>query len=226
MTSTINQPLHQSSLKSYASSVAAQSRQNPCLQNLNNFLQDDTTNRHTCRLMSLEFSSNPESPHRRNLELDSLASLLCRTPRRGDDEVYGTVLFVEDLSSQIIETLGSLFDIDPLFFASHIDTFKTSIATARPSMATLPSTTRSHNFVNLHYHRVIELDNLGSHHILLRDMNVPRKVKLLPQLKGINVGLARHCCSVMNIERKDRPWLGEKILIRKRRFLSLILKSI
>ncbi|KAG6989790.1 hypothetical protein G7Y79_00064g094130 [Physcia stellaris] len=137
--------------------------------------------------------------------------LLLRNENTETRDVKGRILIIEDLSNDVVEILGSMLGIDPLFFASHIDSFEDQIATTRPSTAILPSTLRSQNFVNLPYHRVVELElgSLESEKGLLRDMNVPRKVAILPTLKGINVGLARNCCSILKTETRDGLWLGE-----------------
>ena len=188
--------------------MAARTQWNPCLRNLCRFLQNDTASQHACRIVCLEYSSVSGPPSRRSIDLDDLA-LLLRTTTKEKDDLCGRLLIVEDVSSDVVETLGSLLEIDPLFFASHIDTFQIDIATTRPSTVTLPSTMRSQNFLNLHYHRVIEIENLESKKILHRDMNVPRKVKILPRLQGSIIGLVRHCCSTLNTEGKDGHWIGK-----------------
>ena len=188
--------------------MAARTQWNPCLRNLCQFLQNDTASQRACRIVCLEFSSVSSSPSRRSIDLNDLALLLCTTTKERDD-LCGRLLIVEDVSSDVVETLGSSLEIDPLFFASHIDTFQIDIATTRPSTVTLPSTMRSQNFLNLHYHRVIEFENLETKKILHRDMNVPRKVKILPRLQGRSIGLARHCCSTLKTEGKDGLWIGK-----------------
>lgn len=199
-------------IRSYKSYVTARAQRNPCLRDLCEFLQNDIGSQGACRIACLEFSPQSGPPTRRSLDLDGLGSLL-RNTARGREDLCGRIMIVEDLSSDVVETLGSLLSIDPLFFASHIGTFQRNIATIRPSTVTLPSTTRSQKFLNLHYHRVIEIEELKSKQSLSRDMNVPRKVKVLPPLKGINVGLARHCCSILRIEGKDGLWLGSSYRI-------------
>ena len=199
--------------RSYKSFVAARTQWNPCLKNLSDFLHNDAAGQHTCRITSLEFSSESDSPSQRSLDPDNLASEICKATREGED-LCGRLLIVEDLSNHVLETLGSLLKIDPLFFASHVDTFQIDMATTRPSTVTLPSTTHSQNFLNLHYHRVVEFENLESRQVLHRDMNVPRKVKILPRAKGSNIGLVRHCCSILKTEGRDGRWLG------KRRFIG------
>ena len=214
-TLAVNQTGSQDQIMSYKSFVAARAQRNSCLQNLCDFLQNNTKSQHACRIVCLEFSSASGPPSCRSLDLDGLALLLQSTAKERDN-FCGRLLIVEDLSSDIVETLGSTLNIDPIFFASHIDTFQVDIAATRPSTAILPSTARSQNFLNLHYHRVLEFEHLKSKQVLLRDMNVPRKVKILPRLKGIDVGLARHCCSTLKTEGKDGSWLGERILINQR----------
>lgn len=199
-------------MRSYKSFVAARTQRNSCLQKLCDFLQNDTASQHACRIVCLEFSSASGPPNRRSLDLDDLTSLLSVTTKRQDD-LCGRLLIVEDLSTDVVETLGSMLDIDPFFFASHIDTFQPDMATTRPSTAALPSTMRSQNFLNLHYHRVIKFENLEYKNVLLRDMNVPRKVKILPRTKGCHFGLARHCCSTLKTEGKDGLWLGKRDFI-------------
>lgn len=210
----MNEISNQDQIRSYKSFVAARTQRNSCLQNLCEFLQNDKVGRNACRIVCLEFSTSGP-PSRRSLDLAGLELLLCDATKTRDD-LRGRLLIIEDLSSDVVETLGSLLNIDPLFFASHIDTVRIDAAVTRPSTATLPSTTRSQNFLNLHYHRVIEFEHLESKLKLLRDMNVPRKVRILPRLKGIHVGLARHCCSTLKTEGRDGLWLGKRDLINHR----------
>ena len=200
---------------SYKSYIQSRTQWNPCLKNLSTFLHDDSASQHLCQITSLEFSSASGVPSRRNLDLDSLTLLLRGTAKENDD-TCGRILIVEDSSNHVLETLGSSLEIDPLFFASHIDTFQIDISTTRPSTVTLPSTTRSQNFINLHYHRVVEFENLDSSQVLHRNMNVPRKVNILPRLKGINIGLVRHCCSILKTQGRDGLWLGRGILMDHR----------
>lgn len=181
---------------SYQSYVAARTRRNPCLQNLSKFLADERQSRNQCRIACLEFSSASPTPSSKSLDLESLAHLLHNRTKE-NNSLQGRILIVEDLSKDIIQLLGPILNIDPFFFASHIDAPQTDMITTRPYMATLPSMARSQNFLNLHYHRVVEFESRLSKGKLLQDMNVPRKVKALPSIKGVNTGLARHCCSIL-----------------------------
>ena len=132
-----------------------------------------------------------------------------------NDNLREQISIIEDPSKDIIQMLGSNLNIDPFFFASDIDAPQSEIVTTRPYMATLPSAVKSHNFLTLHYHRALEFERRPKEPSL-RDMNVPRKVKALPSIKNVNIGLARHCCPIMRTEGKDGLWLGERICANRR----------
>ena len=214
-TSRVNQTRNDDQNFSYKSYVRERTQWNPCLKHLSDFLHNDSARQHLCHITSLEFSSTSGRPSRRNLDLDSLTLMLRRTTKENDD-ICGRILIVEDSSNHVLETLGSLLNIDPLFFASHVHTLQIDIKTTRPSTVTLPSTIRSQNFMNLHYRRLVEFENLESSQVLHRDMNVPRKVNILPRLKGINIGLVQHCCSILETQGRDGLWLGIRDLMNRR----------
>lgn len=71
---------------------------------------------------SLEFSSASEPSSRRSLDSDSL-TLILRDGVKETNDLCGRLLIAEDLSADVVETLGSLLNIDPLFFVSHIEIF-------------------------------------------------------------------------------------------------------
>lgn len=216
-TSCMNQSCNDDHDSSYKSYVQARTQWNPCLKKLSDFLHDDSASQHPCHITSLDFSSASGVPSRRNLDLDSLTLLLSGTIQ-GKDKTCGRLLIVEDSSNQVLETVGSSLNIDPLFFASHVHTLQVDISTTRPSTVTLPSRTRSQHFMNLHYRRLVEFENLEDSEVLYREMNVPRKVKILPRLKGINVGLVQHCCSILQTQGRDGLWLGTRDLMDYRGF--------
>ena len=195
-------------LQSYTSFVAARSLRNPCFQKLSSFLQDGSAKHNSCRIVCLEFTSAPGPSKRSSIHPDDLATLL-GSKCKATNDIRGRLLLIEDVSRDVIETLGSMLNVDPFFFASHVDTSKVELATSRPSIAILPSTTRFQNFLNLHYHRVLELENKNTDRLLLRDMNISRSVKLSPYIKGAKIGLARHCCSILKTETSDGHWLGK-----------------
>lgn len=201
--------------KSYRSFVAGRAQpsiylhRSIYLHNLRNFLQNDTVSQCACHMAYLEFSAGNRSPSRQNLDHNSLVAILGNQVK-GRNNICGRLLIVENVFKDIVETLGSLLNIDPFFFASHMDTSEVDVTKTRLQTATLPSTKRSQTFLNLHYHRVIEFEHLQPERKMLRGMNVPRKVKILAPLKGVYLGLARHCCLILKAEVKYRLWLGMK----------------
>ena len=198
---------NQADLYPYRSFVAAQTRLSPCLGHLLGFLSNESSTRYSCRIACLEFSTVSGAPTNKSLNMDDLASLLhCESNRNND--IQGRIVIVEDLTRDIVELLGSTLNIDPFFFANHIDVFQPDIATPRPYMARLPSKASAKDSLVLHYHRVLQFNSPTSERILVQAMNVPRKVKLLPNAKGARIGLARHCCSVLKTVGKDGLWIG------------------
>lgn len=57
---------------------------------------------------------------------------------------------------------------------------------------------------------MLEFENRPPKGTLIQEMNVQRKVKVLPSIKGVDIGFARHCCSVLQTSGKDGLWLGNK----------------
>lgn len=200
-------------IRSYQSRVAEQCLRDPCLQSLSQFLSNNNLYRNACLIACLEFSSVSANPYREDLDLKNLDSLL-NNKVRGSKEIQGRLLLIEDLSKDVIELLGSSLNIDPFFFASHLDIPQPHIATTRPYAVTLPSVNRSQNFFTLHYHRVLALENTAIKDRLLRDMNVPRKLKIIPSVQGVDLGLARHCCSILETVGRDGLWLGKRYSCR------------
>lgn len=189
---------------SYRSYVEARTRRNSFLQNLLKFLTSDDSRQRTCQIACIEFSSLSGMAIRKRLDFNTFESLLIdRT-----NGIQGRLYIVEDLHPDIIETLGSVLNLDPFFFASHIDVAKIDIRQKRPCTASLPSMTKFQDFLTLRYHRVFEFEHPPPRKRLRRDMNVPRKVMMLPSFKGVNLGLARHCCSISRVIETNGIWLG------------------
>ena len=199
--------------ESYKTLVARRTSPNPCLQDLSSFLSRKIVCQRAFRAVCMEFFTENRPPYSQRIDLNSLTSLLSNT-RKGSNDCCGRILIIEDPCQDVVEILGSMLDIDPLFFASHIDTHEEiNMTTARPSVTTLPSTARSQNFLNLHYQRVIQCDNPRPRQTLLRNMNLRRKVKMLPQTGGITIGLVRHCCSILETIGPDGLRLGMSVLL-------------
>ena len=211
----------------YGRLVRAQTRQNPCLENLRNFLSDGRELRNVCRIESLEFFADHASPVRRNIDVSKLdfkghldlgsqtekpeespMESDCESSRDDTDNLLGRLLIVEDLTRGVVEALGGWLDIDPMFFASHIHSPWVNARTQTPDAATLPSRTRPHVYTNIHYHRTITFKDVSLHaRKLLRTANVHRKVIILPSIKGTRIGLVQQCVSVYKTV-TNRGWIG------------------
>lgn len=204
--------------RSYHDYVFEQSLRNPCLQNLCQFLHLDRSMQ-PCRVTCLEFYPD-RAPVQTDLDLAELQTLLDGINDDADD-VLGRLLVVEDLSRSVIEILGAALSIDPLFFGSHISSPKMEVTRPLPSTVTLPSKMKKQNFVCLQYHRVLEFENdpgvLGR---VVRDGNVPRKVVILPPIKGKYIGLAQFCCSTLLTRTPNDKWLGETTQSRKHAWID------
>ena len=194
--------------QSYSSYVVAQSKRNPCLQNLCQFISGDCRE-YDCKIVSLEFFAQDEKPRRTDLDPLELEALL-------NTDVYGCqgrLIIVEDLSTAIIETLGSYLDIDPLFFASHVHGPTVDIASSKPSIAILPSKALTQNFLSVQYQRTVDFGACSpAPRKMLRNSNVPRKIVLLPPIKNRSIGLEQQSCSILLSTTKSKPWLGNRKL--------------
>ena len=125
-------------------------------------------------------------------------------------EPVGEILIIEDLTPDIVEVLGSSFGIDPLFFASHIHTATRRATSQTPDMATLPSRTRPNEYINTLYHRCAVFENTSyTNRSLRRNMNVHRKVTVLPLSDSTNVGLVQHGMSIYKKTLPDGYWFGK-----------------
>jgi hypothetical protein len=191
--------------QSYSDYIYAQSKRNPCLSNLCEFIADGSA-RKTCRIVSLEFHTQNERPRRADLDLLQLEVIV----NDGPSDCQGRIIIVEDLNKALIETLGSSLDIDLLFFASHIHGPGVDTASSTPSVAILPSKVTAQNFLSLQYQRSVDF---GACSVVLRKMfrnsNIPRKVVLLPPVKDIYIGLEQQGCSILLPSTGSKPWLGK-----------------
>ena len=182
--------------------MVAQSERNPCLSNLCNFLADSKLHRNPCRIALLRFLSAAEPPIYQMLDEKLLHSILQDTKENRD--TYGHILILEDLTNDVVEVLGASLNIDPFFFAAHIHAHS---GEQTPQMVCLPSRAKSQNFVNLHYHRVLQLKTLPFSKRFVRDINVPRMIRVLPRVKDLYIGLEQQCCSILQYQCESGGWL-------------------
>lgn len=161
-----------------------------------------------CQIARLEFRRDTVKPQYRRLEFSELSSELSQDNMKMGYETLGQMIVIEDLSPDVVEELGSHLSIDPMFFASHINAAYCDIEWQTPDFATLPSRRLYNNFVNIQYHRAIVLQKEPDLSIkLLRDMNIGRKIVILPPIRSICIALVQHGCSVLRDTRKGGSWL-------------------
>jgi hypothetical protein len=197
--------------KSYIDYVFEQRQRNPCLQNLCHFLEINPAQR-PCRLALLGFPSKGKPLVHHVIKPSDLEATLSemsfREPRTNGGLV-GHILIVEDLRNDVIETLGSTFNIDPLFFASHIYGPYMRISSRKLWAAIQLSRARDQNFLRIQYHQALEFSgNPGTLRKAPPLSNLPRELLTLPPIENKYVGLAQHSCSVILTRMKERSWFG------------------
>ena len=139
--------------------VHAQSQQHPSLRDLRHFLAQAETN--SCRIVCIEFAIVGGELSRSVYDighLDNITKYWISEHNIANGRAINRLLIVEDLNKDVIEALGSTFDIDPLFFSNHID--HPRFNSPEPSSTTgFPSKAYSQNFVTLRYNRGLEFED-------------------------------------------------------------------
>lgn len=199
----------------YSSRVRAQKQRNPCLSDLYEYLCQPGPARHRSRIVCSEFFEHLESPTTRYLSVQDLhGELTGARPIQGPAGLSGSdrkgrIFLVEDASRHTIEELGTVFDIDPWFFASYIHRTWRKTSTQDPSSCSLPSRDKKQSFLSLQYHRTVAFRQKDTElSSLIRDCNLQRKVVILPTIGGERIGLVQHCCSVLLVNRLGQEWNG------------------
>lgn len=206
----------------YQQRVEAQRGRNPCLANLSKFLANPYPGGKPVQLRSLDFFCQNSRPEERKVDAGDVASELAnKTAQPKGRELQGQILILEDLDRTIVEHLGDQLDIDPLFFASHLDSPWITLDVQTPELAVLPSRLRPERFANIHFHQTIlfESSSIPSRKLLL-DSNVDRKVVVLPASSRGCIGLVRRCISVYHTN------TGAKWLSMTKHSYSVLIKLI
>jgi hypothetical protein len=193
----------------YEEYVRSQKDRNPCIASLERFFREEHYD-HRIRIRALDFQKHSRKPQER--EVQDLSAELDEAP---PDEALGKLLIIEDLNKSIIETLGATLNIDPLFFASHLDMPSMELEALAPDKATLPSRLRHEDYVNVHYHRTITFEDTparplpqGYLNLRRRNICIPRKVTIMTPIKKARIGLAQHCVSIHRTVWPGGKWLG------------------
>ncbi|RDW75404.1 hypothetical protein BP6252_06546 [Coleophoma cylindrospora] len=211
-------------MPSYKDRVNEQKKWNPSLHNLCEFLNDTSSKPEDSstgpNIGFIQFNHNDSG--KRKFESSSIEELtkwlstIKEPPNQTNDTKtsLGRLLFVEDLNREVIELIGSKADIDPFFFASHLDGVSLEIDYPRPSTVILPSIARDQNYITLQYQKALEFSNekvdksVQDYDKLNRNCILPRKLTILPETKKKKLGLAQYCCSICLKAIKEDFWLG------------------
>ena len=206
--------------RTYRSYVDAQYARNPCLVYLRDFLHRLQPHRGRCRI--IDFGAMESDQDCRWMEADELAEILRRDsptslnrfPQDNDDgslldKQSNRLLIVENITPEILELLGSSLEIDPTFFASHVDTPKISFDAQTPEVVLLPSQRKSRQYVNIHYHQAFMFDRSRDSlpKTVLLDCNIDRKLGFPFSNKTRFIGLARRVVSILQLSPGSK-WKG------------------
>lgn len=197
----------------YRDYVEALSLRNPSLSALHKFLSNPKARRHGCRLGALDFRKGSQrAVARRKIDIGELYQELHNTAmvkgtKPNSEDLQGRILIMEDLTVHVIELLGAELNLDPTFLAMHLHTVqRKGMQHQIPDDATLPSRSRSTDYMNISYQHATKSDDqkvLGKQ--FLRDAAIDRK---LVYLRSGAFGFAQYCTSVVKVQRSANFWLG------------------
>ena len=197
---------------SYVHRVVAQSRRNPCLSDLCEFLQQPIQTHNQSRTVCIDIFEQPVSVTPRAVSAKDFGAELRRPidhPELLAPDHRGRILIIEDISRPALEELGYIFDIDPWFFASYVHQTWRKSSRQSPANCSLPSREKKQNFLPLHYHRTVALQQKDTAlRSVTRNTNQQRKAVILPSLGGKRIGLVQHCASIMLIDPPGQIWTG------------------
>lgn len=207
--------------RTYRSYVDAQYARNPCLVYLHDFLHRPKPHRGRCRI--IDFGAMESDQDCRPIEVDELTEILRRDSSTDQhkfkkknkdadsllEKQSNRLLIVENITPDIVETLGSGLELDPAFFASHVDTPAISFDAQTPDDVLLPSQRKSRQYINLHYHQAFMFEKLRDSlpKTVLLDCNIDRKIGFPSSKKGRTIGLARRVVSILQLSPGSK-WKG------------------
>lgn len=186
----------------------------PLLQHLDNFMNKPIHRTFPpggpkARIAVLNFCDTGITSQGTFDEVDKFSSFL-----EQDTEKSGTRLFlVEDLSTDLVEILGSRFDVDPAFFAWHVGGM--GWFSRRSSPSTVPgsqSSSKEQSFVKLRYLEARPVlghyDGQAVERYPCLESNVLRKASIM-KLSSVQhaIGMARRHAT-MWMKREGDNWIG------------------
>ncbi|KAG9240821.1 hypothetical protein BJ878DRAFT_264603 [Calycina marina] len=166
------------------------------------------------RIAILDLHSG-KAPTRIDLQTSDSLTRLLSDPGFNHNPVHSRIFVVEDLSRDVIEALGSQYDIDPLFFRRHIlDFLWYNTRDPWTELPNLAHITQEKNYFNIRYmvpkyfqsQESVEaaVEQLGGYNVLRRlEQELSWKVRKLRNIKGSSVGVLRSKTSLWI--RKNKP---------------------
>ncbi|KAH8679633.1 hypothetical protein BGZ60DRAFT_427955 [Tricladium varicosporioides] len=167
------------------------------------------------RVAILDFSEDGEKPTRKDIQSSAALRELFSDHDFNHDPAYARLIIVEDLSRDVIETLGAQYDIDPLFFRSQVSDYlwyKTEDAWVE--LNDLDHVAAERNFFNIRYMRPRYFtteksiddakEELGTFNVLRRlEQDLSWRVRQMRKPKGATVGVVRSKTSLWL--RRNKP---------------------
>ncbi|TLD04342.1 uncharacterized protein PgNI_12017 [Pyricularia grisea] len=162
-------------------------------------------------IIALDFdSTSGASTAAKTIKEADLSTFLTNPNRSG-----GRILVVQDVNHNLINVLGALLDIDPLFFAGHVGTDFPNLEDAPPGPAysLTPVRIAEAGFLHLHYQQVLTMTDTNfedglqrSPYSVVTTGNIPRNIRRLPSLSGKQLCLARGCLSLV-VKQLGSAWI-------------------
>jgi hypothetical protein len=169
----------------------------------------------------LDFDKDYNNERNDYKTITSLQQQFNKGPTDTNDKVHARLVIVEDLSRDVIETLGARFDIDPLFFRQHISDY-TWYNNRDPwvEYSEMDLVTNQRNFFHMNYVQCRYFRNKAEQDLgtgQAGKFNVLRRLdfsgswtKVLEEPES-DVALVRSCMSLWERQNKgnEEGWLGE-----------------
>ncbi|KLU92789.1 hypothetical protein MAPG_11774 [Magnaporthiopsis poae ATCC 64411] len=198
---------------SYEDFIVARSRTNPCVSGLARYVKQPPF-ASASRLVVVDYPADDNKlPIPQEITALELSKLLACPNSSTAGPRPKRVVLVENIQPQTLIILGQILEVDPVFFAGHVNTNFQNIEKAPlpPSLALFPSQLAEKGFLYVHYQQVIDLGNSSMFdalpYALKTDSSPPRNVRRLPPLSGRQLALARGCCSMLSRKMSDGSWI-------------------
>jgi hypothetical protein len=200
----------------YHSYVHSLSERWPQLKHLEEFLHGDphsrgTTGTPNTRIAILEFRENECRIQGEFADAQNLSTFL-QTPAPSNSS---RLFLIQDISPDVVELLGFKFDVDPIFFSSHIYSLDWFSRVSSPTTVPLSkSMRRAQNFIHLRYLEARPVTKNGrespsTERLPCFDSNVLRKVSLTESGSTRHVmGFARRHISIW-MDSENENWTGK-----------------